>query len=181
MKRVYGIGISKTGTTTVESAIQILGFVGYSNEDTAARFEEYDRDWPGSKFIYTVRETESWLRSVVNHWEWEKRIKREVHHIQVAALHSLFGGGLFEFDRESYIKAYYRHEQRILSYFKNRPSDLLVIDVCAGEGWEKICPFLGVPIPDKPFPASNVGVSPARLDSPTVAAAPDATQGMQTN
>jgi 3'(2'), 5'-bisphosphate nucleotidase len=43
-----------------------------------------------------------------------------------------------------------------MDYFKDRPQDLLVIDVTAGEGWEKLCPFLGKPTPDIPFPKANV-------------------------
>jgi hypothetical protein len=34
----------------------------------------------------------------------------------------------------------------------DRPRDLLVLDTLAGEGWEALCPFLDVPVPDKPFP-----------------------------
>ena len=44
------------------------------------------------------------------------------------------------------------HERRVRAYFADRPDDLLVIDISAGEGWEALCPFLGVPVPDKPFP-----------------------------
>ena len=36
----------------------------------------------------------------------------------------------------------------VREYFKVRPHDLLIIDVAAGEGWEKLCPFLEQPIPD---------------------------------
>jgi 3'(2'), 5'-bisphosphate nucleotidase len=32
----------------------------------------------------------------------------------------------------------------------------LVINVVAGEGWEKLCPFLGKPVPEIPFPKANV-------------------------
>lgn len=38
------------------------------------------------------------------------------------------------------------------------PSDrLLVFDV--KDGWEPLCHFLGVPVPDTPFPHSNAGES----------------------
>ncbi len=33
------------------------------------------------------------------------------------------------------------------------PEKLLVFDV--GEGWEPLCAFLGVPVPDEPFPHLN--------------------------
>ncbi|HEX8335676.1 MAG TPA: sulfotransferase [Pyrinomonadaceae bacterium] len=32
---------------------------------------------------------------------------------------------------------------------------LLVMDITAGDGWEVLCPFLGVEIPDRPFPHEN--------------------------
>ena len=41
-----------------------------------------------------------------------------------------------------------------------RPDDLLVLDICGGRaGWEVLCPFLGVPVPNTPFPNAN------RIDS----------------
>ena len=44
----------------------------------------------------------------------------------------------------------------INTYFKNRPNDLLVMNICEGDGWEMLCPFLGTDIPDVPFPKLNV-------------------------
>ena len=41
------------------------------------------------------------------------------------------------------------------SYFANRPEDLLVLDVTAGDGWEPLCQFLGMPVPERPFPWEN--------------------------
>jgi hypothetical protein len=29
------------------------------------------------------------------------------------------------------------------------------LDICAGEGWEKLCPFLGLRQPNVPFPVAN--------------------------
>lgn len=40
-------------------------------------------------------------------------------------------------------------------YFAGRPEDLLIMDICAGDGWEKLCPFLGFEIPETPFPHLN--------------------------
>jgi hypothetical protein len=33
---------------------------------------------------------------------------------------------------------------------------LLVMDICGGEGWEKLCPFLNQPTPEVAFPRRNV-------------------------
>ena len=36
-----------------------------------------------------------------------------------------------------------------------RPDDLLVLNVTTSAGWEPLCNFLGVPVPDEPFPNVN--------------------------
>jgi hypothetical protein len=53
------------------------------------------------------------------------------------------------------LRGYYRHTLDVLDYFEHRMHDLLIIDVTAGEGWELLCPFLGVPVPNRPFPWSH--------------------------
>jgi hypothetical protein len=30
------------------------------------------------------------------------------------------------------------------------------MNICDGEGWEKLCSFLNKPIPDVPFPKENI-------------------------
>ena len=32
---------------------------------------------------------------------------------------------------------------------------LLVMDIIAGDGWDKLCPFLGKPVPEAAFPHRN--------------------------
>lgn len=76
-----------------------------------------------------------------------------------------------DFERDKYVEAYKRHHDDVRRYFRKRPSDLLEINIIEGEGWEKLCPFLGLPIPDMSFPRSNTrsdwirsqGRSPAML------------------
>jgi hypothetical protein len=73
----------------------------------------------------------------------------------VPVLHAaLFGDGMF--DRATYAAAYERYVADVRHYFCDRADDLLVLDICAGEGWEKLCPFLGMPVPDVPFSRLNV-------------------------
>jgi hypothetical protein len=40
----------------------------------------------------------------------------------------------------------------VREHFADRPGDLLVLDITAGEGWDRLCPFLGLPEPGVPFP-----------------------------
>ena len=46
--------------------------------------------------------------------------------------------------------------ENVLFYFSKREKDLLVLDICGGEGWEKLCKFLHVPVPNKKFPKKFV-------------------------
>ena len=43
----------------------------------------------------------------------------------------------------------------VLSYFRDRSDDILILDIISGDGWEKLCPFLDRDIPDVPFPKTN--------------------------
>ena len=54
-----------------------------------------------------------------------------------------------------YVERYERHNREVLDYFRDRPGDLLVIDLPGDAGWEKLCAFLGHPVPDEPFPHAN--------------------------
>jgi hypothetical protein len=50
---------------------------------------------------------------------------------------------------------YETHVRNVLHYFSGRKDDLLVIDICGGEGWQPLCDFLQVPIPPRAFPHAN--------------------------
>lgn len=48
-----------------------------------------------------------------------------------------------------------RVHQVVDNFFASRSDDLLTMDIVGGEGWEQLCPFLGKPVPKAPFPHSN--------------------------
>jgi hypothetical protein len=56
-----------------------------------------------------------------------------------------------------FLERYRRHNAEVLAHFKGRPRDLLVMNVDNGDGWDKLCRFLGCPIPATPYPLMNVG------------------------
>jgi hypothetical protein len=59
-----------------------------------------------------------------------------------------------------YKKKYRDHNRAVVAAI---PAErLLVIDVCAGEGWGKLCPFLGRPAPRHLFPWENRSPAPSR-------------------
>ena len=63
--------------------------------------------------------------------------------------------GCTVFDKRKFSRAYVKHVRAVRKYFKNKPDKLLVVDITKGNGWEKICPFLGKEIPNDDFPHSN--------------------------
>jgi hypothetical protein len=121
-----------------------------------ATFEALDAAYPGSKFILTIREKQSWLASWRRFWEvWLEPYLRnhggDAGAVYMNALHqSVYGRTTF--DADHFAHAYDRHHARVRRHFDDRPADLLTIDICAGQGWGPLCGFLGLPEPTEPFP-----------------------------
>ena len=163
--KIFGIGLAKTGTTSLNDAFAILGiasigcpasisdirrFEAATDGIVADRFEELDRVFPHSKFIYTVRDRNSWLRSYTG-YRGRKHSPMPGSEEMTRRLYGTTGT-----DEQTLIEAYQRHERHVLEYFRDRPDDLLVMDICGGRAdWEALCVFLGKPVPEEPFPSSN--------------------------
>lgn len=105
--RIFGIGMHKTGTTSLFEAFKILGFHSFhwksprlakmiwkemnecGNSLTLERYyalcdlpitllyKKLDETYPNSKFILTIREEHQWLKSVEKHWSYETNKFRE--------------------------------------------------------------------------------------------------------
>ena len=171
--RVFCVGWHKTGTTTIGLALIKLGFsvVGcrldmvhplrrgdidqvielagrfdaVQDVPWAALFKELDMRYPGSKFILTERRPNSWLDSASRHFASTP-----------IPLHEwLYGEGELKGNEAIYLARYQEHNAAVKGYFTNRPNDLLVLDFERGDGWEQLCAFLRVPMPDAGFPHEN--------------------------
>jgi len=185
MNKVFGIGLQRTGTTSLYVALHHLGvhIVHYPHDDrtyeqlihgdyeldvvkqcdgacdlsVAPFYVELDEAFPGSKFILTERDVNSWLRSVNYHWLGNHRDWRDG--METRSKFALFitavTFGTFYFQRERFAHIYEKHTKSVMEYFKDRPDDLLVMNICDGDGWEKLCGFLGKDIPDVEFPHRN--------------------------
>jgi hypothetical protein len=120
----------------------------------ADSFELLDRKYPGSIFIYTVRERDDWIKSCKKYWARFIGSGRETRPEAIELLKRIYK--TVDFDSNLFRKAYDRHEKRVLSYFLHRPQDLLIIDISSGEsGWKPLCSFLEKDVPDAPFPHVN--------------------------
>ena len=183
--KVFGLGLSRSGTTSLNGALELLGYraihfprVRFRATRLGARlgrrdlrlawattrrfdaisditilpfYKELDARFPGSKFVLTVREKEAWLDSCANFRKFRPEFDSPPELLELRRL--VYGTPFF--DREAFATAYDRHHAEIRETFARRPGDLLELDVCSGEGFELLCPFLGVDVPDEPFPWQN--------------------------
>lgn len=186
-EKVFGIGLSKTGTSSLSAALNLLGvrsihfphdeqtfaelargeyrlsilreYQSVTDTPVAPYFAQLDRAWPGSRFILTVRDRAPWLRSAESHWRLLKEHGQRADDERFQAFADFINAcvyGCIYFNAERFSYAYDRHVRSVCEYFADRPDDLLVLDICGGDGWERLCPFLGIPAPqDVPFPHAN--------------------------
>ena len=115
-------------------------------------YKYLDYKFPGSKFILTVRDLDSWLISM--EYICEKYPVRSLGD-DIPIMRRMLIYEAVVFDREKFITAFERHHHDIKRYFCGRAEDLLEMNIIAGEGWDKLCPFLGAPLPMVPFPNLN--------------------------
>lgn len=109
-------------------------------------YREIDDFYPDSKFILTIREENSWIKSVLNYFKNSETEIREI----------IYGEASPIGNEAIYLKRYRKHNEEVLEYFKNRPEDLLIIDLEKEvDQWTRLCHFLGKEIPNQEFPHRN--------------------------
>ncbi|MDA3821118.1 MAG: hypothetical protein PF450_00700, partial [Bacteroidales bacterium] len=146
--KIIGVGFQKTGTSTLREALKILGYSvkdttpralipilrgNYKKvlrilknydalEDTPwyKIYKELDELIPGSKFILTIRDEESWYTSVSKHIG----DLRAAHHEWIYGR----GKGLPKDDKDNTVAVYRNHTIEVIEYFKERPEDFLILD-----------------------------------------------------
>ena len=185
---IFGIGLPRTGTNSLTAALNDLGYsavqewldVGgwrnvYANSVPALDrhcgavigfcsfcYPLLDRRYPSSKFILTLRYELAWLESVRRLCEQRpEAFGREFRE-------RIFG--FADYDARRLRQAWLGHYVEVQRYFAGREGDLLIMDIAAGDGWDRLCPFLGVKAPDGPFPhrspSSRWSVSKRRVAQP---------------
>jgi hypothetical protein len=189
--KIFGIGMHKTATTSLHHALEILGFDSWhwssahaaksiwremNNDGTSPTVDKYDalsdlpipllyrqldKAYPGSKFILTTRDEMFWADSVMRHFSnrnpfreaWSKDpFSNRIHQ-------ALYGRQ--DFDARVFIDRYRRHNQEVRHYFRDRPDDLLVMEMglegCHPAGWEALCKFIDASRPMMNYPSANGG------------------------
>lgn len=180
--KVFGIGLSRTGTKSLTWALNRLGFKvahypddeiilkelmagkynfsllndfdGITDITVAPFYAQLDQLFPDSKFILTIRDKESWLRSIEAHFGKPvfEGIASNENTMLLRKLLRVANYGTYTFNKERFSYVYDLHYKNVIEYFESRPESLLIINICEGDGWEKLCPFLNLPVLDQPFP-----------------------------
>jgi len=170
--RVFGLGLNKTGTTTLGVCLRTLGYrhapfagkllpaVKQGQLDEAFEFatayesfedwpwplmyRELEERYPEARFILTTRsDSEAWYESLCLHAERTGPTPER----------SLVYG----FDRPQghaveHKRFYEEHNQAVLAHFAGRPESLLHVCWDKGASWPQLCAFLGEDIPRQRFP-----------------------------
>lgn len=186
--RIFAVGVSKTGTSSLNRALMFLGHVSlhypgqYMERQAATKamairtgdadslvgrfgasdwrsdfwsalsncneheYPECDNRYPGSKFILTTREADSWHTSLSRWWPHDrpggKSRNRALASFMNKQRRRVWGST--EYQKNRMRELYEEHEAGVLSYFASRPNDLLVLPVETPdpEKWILLCDFL---------------------------------------
>lgn len=159
------------GFETLDCPIELFGnldhdviraFDAFTDNPIPGLYRELDARHPGAKFVHTVRDEASWLLSV--HWLFSVgavKFAWQEHPIFDQMHQALYGRTTF--DEAVFAEARTRHDREVREYFADRPGDLLVFDLFAGDGFEKLAPFLGKELPKRLFPHRNQQQSRLRV------------------
>jgi hypothetical protein len=186
--RVFGIGMHKTGTTSLHHAFQVLGLDSwhwksnkqawriYSEMKAVGRshlleqnyalcdnpipllYEQLDKAYPGSKFILTMLSEEKWLNAVECLFDPKRNPYYDWHLQPFSNLIHTALYGRCDYDRNTFLAGYRAHNSAVRDYFRGRPADLLEMKMNELDGrqcWEKLCGFLGKPIPSIDYPHAH--------------------------
>ena len=162
--KIFCIGLSRTGTTSLHRILLDLGlrsvhFCDFLNGDkpdfnkcrefdalgdtpVPLLYEELDFRFPDSKFIITIRQKPKWLKSMKwmfsegnRVWTWDE---------QIHSYHEkLYGTRVY--DEEILSRKWEEFHEKVFKYFSESPEKLLIIKLEDNFNVHAICEFLELP------------------------------------
>ncbi|MCC5973281.1 MAG: hypothetical protein JJT81_04435 [Rubellimicrobium sp.] len=124
-------------------------FDAFSDNPYFSIWRELDGRFPGARFILTLRDEDDWIDSCIRYYK-----DRPIRPMREWMFGPHADPSASPEARAAWLQAYRRHNAEVQAHFAGRP-DFLVLDLAAGDGWDKLCPFLGLPVPARPFPHEN--------------------------
>jgi len=176
--RVFGVGLHRTGTTSLAQAFRVMGldaahwesphWAKYIWDEMQAQgrsrtlemhyalcdlpipllFRQLDAAYPGSRFVLTVRDEATWLESVRTHWRLRHQWDGDVFSNMAHKL--LYGQA--DFDAEVFLARYRRHNSEVREYFAGRTADFMEVTINEHTSMAPLCRFLGMSAMNRPFP-----------------------------
>lgn len=114
--------------------------------------------YPDAKVLLSLRDADKWYDSCQNTIFRAMRMERpdappnlktQMSMARKLVVENTFGGNID--DRAHCIAVYNRHNETVRQVI---PKDRLLV-FQPSDGWEPLCDFLGVPVPDAPYPKVN--------------------------
>jgi len=165
MNKIFIIGLPRTATTSVCLAALGLGFKTAHNAYTERTFSDaqviadtpafcdyqnLDKHFPNSKFIYLTREAEKWLPSI------KQLLQRMITNLQRSdggfnphlkrCYNEVFSPLTVDniAENDFLLQCYQRHQKNVFDYFQERKKDLLTIDVSDPLSYQQLLAFLNI-------------------------------------
>lgn len=165
--KIFGIGLNKTGTTSLGNFFELLGYTHYCKSsykniekiknkinEIYDLVEKYDmfEDWPWpliyekiyfkypkSKFILTIRKTaDDWFDSLLRHSKRSGPTKQRFH------VYGHYNPN--QKNKKDHIDIYNKHFTDVINFFnRNDPSRLLIININDNNKEKKLYNFIGLP------------------------------------
>ncbi len=185
--RIFGIGMQRTGTTSLHEAFRTLGYdaahwksaewaqmiwreinrwgrsrtleqeYALCDNPIPILYKELDKAYPGSKFVLTVRNEDDWIKSVATFWTYEGNRHRWTWD-EDGFSHKMHGIIYGTTEFDEQIfRERYRKHNHDVMKYFHGRSDLGKLEIEKATSISGLCRFLGAPIVNKPFPHANRG------------------------
>lgn len=165
---IFGIGLPRTGTCSLTKALTQLGWTTHHYpKDFRKHWKQYMQNrnalidlvtiglrplelvqqFPNALFVYTHRDLEGWIKSM-------RRVRKIIKFFclipaakrTLQQFDSVFG------EPSKWPDFYDQYEAEVKELERQKPQQVLRLRIVSGEGWDKLCPFLGVSSPGGKFP-----------------------------
>jgi hypothetical protein len=113
--------------------------------------------YPDAKYILSVRDEDRWIASCVKFYR-----NRRIRPMRVWMFGPHANPSKDEESRQAWLDAYRAHNAAVRAHFADRPHQYFELDPTTEGRWDRLCAFLGAPLPDRPWPHAN----PTKLDQP---------------
>jgi len=106
--------------------------------------------FPDAKYILTVRDEDRWIESCVRFYR-----HRRIRPMRVWMFGPHANPARSAESRQAWLDAYRAHNAAVREFFASRPHQYFEFDPTREGGWDRLCAFLGAPVPSRPWPHAN--------------------------